>query len=101
MRRALRCLGVFRAFRAFLPGLLKTRSRGRLAFLLMCATCSRLVAVTLLAHLILPVHQFSLFGPAGCSIQKSQFFSCSRRMTTLKKSSVYLFAPDTQNSRAI
>src|SRR4029453_18448909 len=100
MRKVLKCLEVFRAFRAFLPRLSKTRSRRRtLAFLLMCATCSRLAAVTLLEHLTLPARQFSLFGRAGCSIQRSQFFSCSRKMTTLKKFSLYLFEPDTQNSR--
>src|SRR5437773_4545559 len=101
MRKALKCLEVFHALPVFLQGLSKTRSRRRQAFLLMCAICSRLAAVTLLAHLTLPAHRFFLFGRAGCSIQKSQFFSCSRRMTTLKKSSVYLFEPDTQNSQVI
>src|SRR5215218_1848132 len=98
MRKGLKCLEVFHAFTAFLQRLSKTRSRRRLAFLLMCATCSRSAAVTLLAHLILPARRFSPFGRAGCSIQKSRFFSCSRRMTTLKKFFVYLFEPDTQNS---
>ncbi len=45
----------------------------------------------------MPPPRFSPFGPVGSSIQKSRFFSCLRRMTTLKKSSVYLFEPDTQN----
>src|SRR6267378_7132069 len=98
MRKALKCLEVFHAFPVFLPKRSKMRSRRRLVFLLMCVTCSRLAAVTLLAHLTLPARRFSPFGRAGCSIQKSQFFSCSRRMTILKKFSVYLFAPDTQDS---
>src|SRR6266446_9996972 len=101
MRKALKCLEVFHAFTVFLQRLSKTRSIRRLAFLLMCATCSRLGAVTLLTHLTLPAPRFSPFGPVGSSIQKSRFFSCSRRMTTLKKSSVYLCEPDIQNSRVI
>src|SRR5437763_4699882 len=101
MRKALKFLEVFHAFTVFLQRLSKTRSIRRLAFLLMCATCLRLAAVTLLAHLTLPARRFSRFGRAGCSIQKSRFFSCSRRMMTLKKSSVYLCEPDTQNSRVI
>src|SRR4029450_2254846 len=101
MRKALKCLEVFHAFPVFLPRRSKTPSIRRLAFLLIGETCSRLAAVTLLAHLTLPGRRFSLFGRAGCSIRKSQFFSCSRRMTILKKSSVYLFEPDTQNSPVI
>src|SRR5438093_8395326 len=101
MRKAPKCLEVFHAFLVFLPRLSKTQSRRRRAFLLMCATCSPLAAVTLLVYLTLPARQFSLFGPAGCSIQKSQFFSCSRRMTSLKKSCAYLFEPDTQSSPVI
>src|SRR6185295_9117782 len=101
MRKALKCLEVFHAFPVFLPRLSKMRSKRRLRFLLMCATCSLLAAVTLLAHLTLPAHRFSPFGPAGCSIQKSQFFWCSRKMATSKKFSAYLFEPDTQNSRVI
>src|SRR5690348_16564279 len=101
MRKALECLEVFHVFPVFLPGLSRTRLRRRLASLLMCATCSRSAAVTLLAHLTLPAHQFSPFGRAGYSIQKSQFFSYSKRMMTLKESSVYLFERDTQNSWAI
>src|SRR6187431_1290858 len=101
MRKVQRCLEAFHAFLVFLPRLSKKPSRRRLAFSSMFATCSRLAAVTLLAHLTLPAHRFSPFGRAGSSIQKSQFFSCSRRMTTLKRSSAYLFVPDTQNSRVI
>src|SRR5262245_53366 len=101
MPKALKCLGAYHAFPVFLPRLSKRRSRRRLASLLTCATCWRLAAVTLPAHLTLPARQFFPFGRAGCSIQKSQFFSCSKTMTILKKSSVYLFEPDTQNSRVI
>src|SRR6478735_4264002 len=101
MRRVLKCLEVFHAFRVFLPRPSKTRSIRRPASLLMCATCSRLAAVTLLAHLILPARRFSPFGRAGCSIQKSRFFSCSRRMMILKKFSVYLFELDTQDLQVI
>src|ERR1700756_4800431 len=101
MPKALKCLEVFHAFPAFRPGPSKTRSRRRPASLLMYETCSRLAAVTLLAHLTLPAHRFFLFGRAGSSIQKSAFFSSSRMMMILKKSSVYLFEPDTQNSRVI
>src|SRR5260370_30438574 len=101
MRKALKCLEVFHALPVFLPRVSKTRLRRRPASLLMCATCSPLAAATLLAHLTLLARRFSLFGPAGCSIQKSQFFSCSKRITTSQQSSVYLFALDTQNSRVI
>src|SRR5437763_8679623 len=101
MRKALKCLEVFHAFTVFLQWLSKTRSRRKLAFLLMCATCSRSAEVTLLAHLILPALQFSPFGPVGSSIQKSRFFSCSRKIMILKKSSVYLCEPVTQSSRVI
>src|ERR1051326_7975597 len=101
MRKVLRCLEVFHALPVFLLRLSKTRSRRRLVFLLMCATCWRLAAVTLPAHLTLPARRFFQFGRAGYSTQKSQFFSCSKRMMILKKSSVYLFEPDTQNLRVI
>src|SRR6266705_3961984 len=101
MRKALKCLEVFHAFTVFPQRLSKTRSIRRLAFLLMCATCSRLAAVTLLAHLTLPARRFFPFGRGGCSIQESRFFSYSRRMTTLKESSVYLCELDTQSSRVI
>src|SRR5437899_12544589 len=97
MRKALKCLEVFHAFTVFLQRLSKTRSRRRLAFLLMCATCSRSVAVTLLAHLTLPARRFSPFGPGGYWIQKSRVCWYSRRMTTLKKSSVHVFYADTLN----
>src|SRR5204863_10118344 len=101
MRKALKCLEVFHAFRVFLPRLSKMRSRSRLAFLLMCATCSRLAAVTLLAHLTLPARRFSRFGRGGCSIQKSQFFLCLRRIMISTKSFAFLFAQDLQNSPVI
>src|SRR4051794_37822290 len=101
MRKDLKCWGVFHAFPVFLPRLSKKRSRRRRAFLLMCATCWRLAAVTLLAHLTSPAPRFFRFGRGGCSTHKNQFFSCLKRMTILKKSSVYLFAPDSQNSRVI
>src|SRR6516165_10239586 len=101
MQKAQRCSEVFRAFPVFLPRPSKTRSTKTLAFLLTCATCWRLAAVTSPAHLTLRARRFFLFGRAGCSIQKSQFFSCLKRMMTLKKFSAYLFEPDTQNSRVI
>src|SRR5882724_3437148 len=101
MRKALKCLEVFHAFMVFLQRLSKTGSIRRLAFLLMCATCSRLAAATLPAHLTLLEHRFSRFGLAGCSIQKSRFCWYSRKMTTLKKSSAYLCEPDTQSSGVI
>src|SRR5215510_13247153 len=101
MRKDQRCLEIFRAFPAFLPRLLKTRSRRMPEFLLIHAICSRLAEVTLLALLTLPERRFSPFGRAGCSIPKSRFFSCSRRTMILKKFSAYLFALDTQNSRGI
>src|SRR5215510_9333579 len=101
MRKAQKCLEVFHAFPVFLPRLSKRRSRRRRVFLSMCATCWRLAAVTSPAHLTLRARRFFLFGRAGCSIQKSQFFSCLKRMMTLKKFSAYLFEPDTQNSPVI
>src|SRR4029453_7839649 len=101
MRKAQRCLEVFRAPPVFLLRLSKTRSTRTLAFLSMCATCSRLAAVTSPAHLTLPARQFYLSGRGGCSIRKNQFFSCSSKMTTLKEFSVYLFERDTNNSRVI
>src|SRR6516164_10837104 len=101
MRKAQRCLEVFRAFPGFLPRLSKTRSTKTLAFLSMCATCWRLAAVTSPAHLTLRARRFFLFGPVGCSIQKGQFFLCLKRMMTWKKLSAYLFEPDTQNSAVI
>src|SRR5215510_3841532 len=101
MRKVQRCLEVFRAFLVFLPRLSKTRSTKTLAFLSMCATCWRLAAVISPAHLTLRARRFFLFGRGGCSIRKNQFFSCLKRMMTLKKFSAYLFEPDTQNSPVI